>query len=62
VAHDKAAADAGLFEGGHEQARRARLVETAVEHLDARHGTDPRFDARIKQAVSSATSGAAGGG
>jgi hypothetical protein len=50
VAHDKAAADAGLFEGGHEQARRARLVETAVEHLGAQHGRDPRLTARAQQA------------
>jgi hypothetical protein len=48
VAHDKAAADAGLFEGGHEQARRARLVETAVEHMGGKHGTDPRLDTQIE--------------
>jgi hypothetical protein len=52
VGHDVEAANAGLFEGGAEQARRARLVETAVEHLGAKHGTDPRLDARILAAKS----------
>lgn len=50
VRHDTEAAAAGLFEGGAEQARRARLVETAVEHLGGTHGRDPRLTARVQQA------------
>jgi hypothetical protein len=50
VAHDTEAAKAGLFEGGVEQARRARLVVAATEHMGAQHGRDARLTAQAHAA------------
>lgn len=48
VGHDTEASSAGLIDA--EQARRARLVVAAVEHMGARHGRSPALNARIAQA------------
>jgi hypothetical protein len=50
VKHDTEAAKAGLFEGGVEQARRARLVVAATEHMGAQHGRDARLTAQAHAA------------
>jgi hypothetical protein len=45
VGMERESTGAGL--GNAEQFRRARLVNVAVEHMDARHGRDPRLTKRI---------------